>query len=283
MVEIGLGLLAAFAWGFHDFFVRIVVRQINIFTALLFSNCVGIFGLVSILVYFKEPLFVSQTFLLISILYGVLFITATCSLFLAFKQGPVFVAAPIICSYPLLFLLYAALLGAPPTTNQWLLSGLVIFGLSLTVFPQIKKKSKKESSMFPTIFWSVVAAVLFSLAFYFGQNQIVHGNEIFSNLLARLTAIVILYSFNFGKSISLKIRFDQILILVFMGFADTFALTVMVYSGNFSNPEFSSVSASIFGLITIILVCIFYRERLSGPQVLGVGLVFLSIGILSLG
>lgn len=283
MVEIGLGLLAAFAWGFHDFFVRIVVRQINIFTALFFSNCVGIFGLVSILVYFKEPLFISQTFLLISILYGLLFITATCSLFLAFQQGPVFVAAPIICSYPLLSLLYAALLGAPPTTNQWLLSGLVIFGLSLTVFPQIKKDSKKESGIFPTIFWSVVAAVLFSLAFYFGQNQIVHGNEISSNLLARLTAIVILYSLNFGKSISLKIRFDQILILVFMGFADTFALTLMVYSGNFSNPEFSSVSASIFGLITIILVCIFYRERLSVPQVLGVGLVFLSIGILSLG
>ena len=43
------------------------------------------------------------------------------------------------------------------------------------------------------------------------------------------------------------------------------------------------IIASIFGLITIILVCIFYRERLSVPQLLGVGLVFLSIGILSLG
>ena len=42
--------------------------------------------------------------------------------------------------------------------------------------------------------------------------------------------------------------------LILMGIADTLALLIMVYSGNFEEPEFSSVSASTFGLITILIL-----------------------------
>ena len=45
-----------------------------------------------------------------------------------------------------------------------------------------------------------------------------------------------------------------------MGVVDTLALLIMVYSGNFNHPEFSSVSASTFGLITILLVCFLQRK-----------------------
>ena len=68
-----------------------------------------------------------------------------------------------------------------------------------------------------------------------------------------------------------------------MGLLDTIALTIMVYAGNYSRPGFSSVSASTFGLITVLLVCIFYKERLSKIQSVGIMLVFSSIAILSLG
>ena len=72
-------------------------------------------------------------------------------------------------------------------------------------------------------------------------------------------------------------------ILILMGVADTLALLIMVYAGNFEEPEFSSVSASTFGLITILLVCFFYKEKLSRIQFLGIFLVFSSVAILSFG
>ena len=68
-----------------------------------------------------------------------------------------------------------------------------------------------------------------------------------------------------------------------MGIADTLALLLMVYSGNFEEPEFSSVSASTFGLITILLVCFFYKEKLKRIQIFGISLVFSSVAILLFG
>ena len=51
MLEIALGLMAAFAWGLHDFFVRFIVKKVNIFTALIITNVVGIVALSMILVF----------------------------------------------------------------------------------------------------------------------------------------------------------------------------------------------------------------------------------------
>ena len=282
MTEIALGLMTALAWGFHDFFVWLVVKQVNTFTVLIVTNSIGTLGLLLLIFYWKEGVFIGQDFLLISIIYGAAFLIGTVSLFMAFNSGPVFVAAPIICSYPLLSLLYATIHGGGPTSYQWLLSSLVILGLSLTLAPQFGANLKFESNIVTTIFWSLVSALFFSISFHLGQNQIVIGHEISSNFFVRLAAIILLLSFSFRNTHFLKLRPIQIFILIFMGCADTFALTIMVYSGNFSNPELSSVSASTFGLITILLVCIVYRERLSIIQSLGVTLVFFSIGTLSL-
>ena len=283
MVEITLGLIAALAWGLHDFFVRFIVKKINIFTALIITNVVGILALTLFLVFSKKILVIEQSFLVISAVYGLLFLVATYSLYKAFDHGPVFIAAPIIGSYPLLSLLYASILGTSPEAYQWLLSGLVIVGLALTVSSQIIKNTSFKSDILPTVSWSVLSALLFSISFQLGQNQIINGQEVTSNLFARLTAATILFTFAFKKMHPLGLSFNQILILVFMGLADTIALTIMVYAGNYSRPEFSSVSASTFGLITVLLVCIFYKERLSKTQSVGIMLVFSSIAILSLG
>ena len=283
MLEITLGLMAAFAWGLHDFFVRFIVKKVNILTALIISNVVGIMALALALAFLKQIIIFEQPFLLLSAIYGFLFLVATYSLYKAFGHGPVFVAAPIIASYPLLSFLYATILGRSPETYQWLLSGVVIIGLALTVSSQISKNTSSKSEILVTVSWSLLAALLFSISFQLGQNQIINGYEVSSNLFARLTAAAILFSFGFQKLKLLGLGWHQIMILVFMGLADTIALCIMVYAGNYGRPELSSVSASTFGLITILLVCIFYKERLSKTQSLGIFLVFSSIAVLSLG
>ncbi len=282
-MEIVLGLVAALAWGLHDFFVRFIVKKVNIITALAFTNGVGILALLLILLFSSQNIMIEKRFLVISATYGVLFLGATYSLYKAFDHGPVSIAAPIIASYPLLSLLYAAISGVRPEALQWILSCLVVIGLALTVSSQMNQKSTSKSNITITICWSLLAALLFSISFLLGQNQTINGNEVSSNLMARLASATILFGFFSKKVRTTSLKLNQILIFVFMGFADTMALTIMVYSGNFSKPEFSSVSASTFGLITILLVCIFYKERLSKIQSFGILLVFASIAILSLG
>lgn len=162
MTEIALGLIAALAWGFYDFFVRLVVKQVNTFTVLIVTNSVGTLSLLLLTFYWEERVFIGQDFLLISIIYGAAFFIGTVSLFMAFNSGPVFVAAPIICSYLLLSLLYATIYGGGPTRYQWLLSSLVILGLSFTLAPQFGTNLKFESNIVTTIFWSLVSALFFN-------------------------------------------------------------------------------------------------------------------------
>ena len=114
-----------------------------------------------------------------------------------------------------------------------------------------------------------------------GQHQIINSFEVLSNLLARISSVIVLGTLLFNKINAKLLKLNYILILILMGIVDTLALLVMVYSGNFEEPEFSSVSASTFGLITILLVCFFYKEKLSRIQILGIFLVFSSVAILS--
>jgi uncharacterized membrane protein len=55
------------------------------------------------------------------------------------------------------------------------------------------------------------------------------------------------------------------------------ALAVVIYAGTQTFSTFASVTASIFGLVTIILAWAFLKEKMSLKQWMGVFLVFLSI------
>ena len=283
MIEIGLGFLAAIFWGIHDFLVRFIVKKVSIITALMCTNVFGALFLLFFFFFSIQGISFEIKIIGFSIIYGLLFLSATYCLYKAFDLGPVFVAAPIICSYPILSLLYASILTNPPALYQWILSLIVILGIFLTIYskPENNKSSKVKISM--TFFWSIGAAIFFSLSFQLGQHQIINSFEILSNLLARISSVMVLGMLLFNKINVKLLKLNYILILILMGIVDTLALLLMVYSGNFEEPEFSSVSASTFGLITILLVCFFYKEKLKRTQIFGIFLVFSSVAILSFG
>ena len=282
MIEITFGFVAAICWGLHDFLVRFIVKKVNIISALFYTNLIGILFLAVFFFLSEQNIILNVTFIFISIIYGILFFIATYGLYRAFDGGPVFVAAPIICSYPILSLIYAAILTTSPKPHQWLLSLIVVFGIFLTVYTKKENMDKVKTVKLETIYWSILSAIFFSLSFQLGQNQIINSNEIISNLIARTSSIMVLV-FLFANHIKFKsIKPNYIIILILMGIVDTLALLIMVYSGNFNHPEFSSVSASTFGLITILLVCFFYKEKLNFIQISGISLVFSSIAILTL-
>ena len=145
MIEITFGFVAAICWGLHDFLVRFIVKKVTIFSALLCTNLFGILFLAGSFFLTEQNFIFSETFILISIIYGILFLIATYGLYMAFDRGPVYVAAPIICSYPILSLIYAAVLTTSPKPHQWLLSLIVVFGIFLTVYTKKENMDKVEN------------------------------------------------------------------------------------------------------------------------------------------
>ena len=283
MIEIGIGFIAAIFWGIHDFLVRFIVKKVNIITALVCTNVFGALFLFAFFFFSTQGISFEKKIIVFSIIYGLLFLSATYCLYNAFDLGPVFVAAPIISSYPILSLLYASILSNPPEIYQWILSIFVIFGIFLTIYSKSENTKSSKLKISRTIFWSIAASILFSLSFQLGQHEIINSFEVLSNLFARISAVVVLGTLLFNKINFKLLKLNHILILILMGILDTLALLIMVYSGNFNEPEFSSVSASTFGLITILLVCFFYQEKLNRIQICGIFLVFSSVAILSMG
>ena len=283
MIEILIGFIAAICWGIHDFLVRFIVKKVNIITALTSTNIFGALFLLIFFFFFTQDISFEKKIIGISIIYGLLFLSATYCLYKAFDLGPVYVAAPIICSYPILSLFYATILSNAPAVHQWILSIFVILGIFLTVYSKAENQKSSRLKISETIFWSIGSAIFFSLSFQLGQNQSINSFEVLSNLLARISVVLVLGTLFFNKIIFKSLKLNYILILILMGIADTLALLMMVYSGNFDKPEFSSVSASTFGLITILLVCSFFKEKLNRIQIFGIILVFCSIATLSFG
>ena len=283
MIEIGIGFLAAIFWGIHDFLVRFIVKKVNIVTSLMCTNVFGALFLLFFFFFSTQGISFEIKIIGFSIIYGLLFLSATYCLYKAFDLGPVFVAAPIICSYPILSLFYASIATNSPALYQWILSLVVILGIFLTIYSNTENNKSFNVKISRTIVWSIGSAIFFSLSFQLGQHQIINSFEVLSNLLARISSVMVLGILLFNKINVKLLKLNYILILILMGIADTLALLVMVYSGNFEEPEFSSVSASTFGLITILLVCFFYKEKLKRIQILGIFLVFSSVAILSFG
>ena len=283
MIEIGIGFIAAILWGIHDFLVRFIVKKVNIITALTYTNIFGALFLLFFFLFSTQGIPFEKKFIVFSIIYGLLFLSATYCLYRAFELGPVFVAAPIICSYPILSLFYASILTNSPALYQWILSIVVILGIFFTIYSKSENDKSSKLKISRTIIWSIGSAIFFSVSFQLGQHQIINSFEVVSNLLARVSSVVILGVLLFNKINVKLLKINYILILILMGIVDTLALLIMVYSGNFEEPEFSSVSASTFGLITILLVCFFYKEKLKRMQIFGIFLVFSSVAILSFG
>jgi hypothetical protein len=71
-------------------------------------------------------------------------------------------------------------------------------------------------------------------------------------------------------------------ILMVMGALDALALGMIILAGGVPRPEFASVAASAFGLITVTLAALILRERMTVTQWGAVSVVFGAIAYLGL-
>ena len=69
-------------------------------------------------------------------------------------------------------------------------------------------------------------------------------------------------------------------LLVLMGALDAVALGLVIYSGTLPRPEFAAVSASLFGLFTVVLAWLVLHESMNRAQWVSVAVTFGGIAYL---
>ncbi|PTX54184.1 putative membrane protein [Litoreibacter ponti] len=281
MSALSLGLIAALCWGLHDVLVRRVSQSVAILPALLMVLTAGTVLQVALLPVAPEHGAVTGPALAGALLAGVFYLLASVGLYAAFQRGPVRLVAPLIASYPILSVGYAALSGAPVSALQWMAVFAIIIGVSI-VAAMSDDGAMDVPSKPRTIVYALLAAVGFAGTFALGQAAGEVAGHLTASLITRVTSIALLAAYLTSRRLPLLPPSSAWPVLIVMGLLDGVALYAVLSAGGLPDAQYAAVAASTFGLLTIVLAWVFLKERMTSPQWAGCAVAFGGIGYLAL-
>ena len=281
MGALELGLLAAMCWGFHDVCVRFISQKTPISACILTVLIVGLIFHIGLMIPTKEITVISKSAFVLATIAGVSFVIASFCLYYAFKRGPVKLVAPLIASYPILSISWAIWIGTPISKFQILAVLAIIFGVSIVaVLSDISEE--KIPPIGKTIALSLIAAIAFACTFASGQAAAELSPHMSATLVTRIISIMLCAIILYFAGLKYWPGKSAIPWLIAMGCADGLALWCVFSAGALENPQYASVTSSIFGLITILLAWIFLKERMTILQWTGCIITFLGVGYLAI-
>lgn len=280
MLTLGVGLVAALCWGIHDICVRYVSQRGGILPALTTVLIVGSLIVAPVAFGLGDWSEMTPRAYGLSAASGLAFTLACIGLYKSFGIGPVRLVAPIVGSYPALSIAWAAASGQAVSGDQWLAVFCVITGVGIV--GMLTQEDDASGSKRAAMLWALAGAVGFFFAFALGQAASQAGSEFAVILVTRLVAVMAVVTLLLAaRDRQLPARSAWPL-LALMGLLDCLALGILIYAGGMPRPEFASLAASTFGMITILLAWAFLKERVSPGQWAGVVLTFTAIGYLAL-
>lgn len=280
-MSIILGLLAAFAWGLHDIFVRLVSQKTNIFSALLIVLFIGFFFQGALIALRAEINSVPAQAFWPLIFAGITFTSASIGLYKAFEIGPVQLVAPIVATFSILSILWGVIQGNPLSLFQTLAVVIVFLGLYIVVsLANTQDEAQSNGKKSHAILWSAFASISFALTFGIGHSMVSYAPELMTIAITRLIAAFVLLIIMLALRIKLFSALNQWKVLTAISLLDATAITSVVYAGTLKNASYAALSASLFGVVTILIAWAFLRERMVPLQWFGVALTFVGVAYL---
>lgn len=281
MSALTLGFIAAVAWGFHDICVRFVSQSAPLMASLLTVLLAGTVFHLSLMVYVADPIELPPFIIGYAVLSGLFFLLASLGLYAAFQRGPVRLVAPIIASFPVLSVAWAAVQGVQVSALQWIAVLAIVAGVSLVAaladdgIGDVPPKGR-------TILYAVIAAIGFAGTFAIGQWAVQYSNDMSVTLVTRLTAIVALVVAMGVLGLPFWAGRKAMPVLCMMGLADGIALICVFSAGTLPDAQYAAVAASTFGLLTIVMAWAILKECMTLTQWAGCAVAFSGIGYLAL-
>ena len=273
------GLIAALAWGLHDFFMRHLSQKLAVATMLLTVLSMGSVALIGLIAVTGGWAQVDAHSAMFAVASGMCYVLGCFGLYTAFAIGPVRLVAPIAGAYPVLSVTLAALSGQPIGADQWLATFAVVVGIAI-VARQPEQDTATQNRV-KAMLWAALGATGFALTFALGQIATQGGAELSVILIARLTAVLIVAAWVIYRRLPFGPLRPHLRLIALMGVLDVTALGLVIAAGSLANPEFAAVASSLFGLITILLAWRFLGEPMRALQWGGVAMVFAGIAWLA--
>jgi drug/metabolite transporter (DMT)-like permease len=274
-----LGLVAALLWGVHDFAVRKVGGRADAAVLLVLAFLFGAVLLVPMAIAAGGWASLTPAVLRLALAAGACYAFAGYGQYRAFAIGPVRLVAAITGAFPLLSVGIAVLRGQEVGVLVWLGAMAVVLGIAVVAHG---KGGENNGSRMAAVGWAVLASIGYAATFGLAQFAVEEAADLPVSLVVRIGAIAVVLSLIVLRRPEIRPALALWRPMLLIGALDVSALTLVTVAGGFANPEYASVAASIFGIITILLAWRLLAEPMTATQWLGVVTVFGGIVVLGL-
>ena len=209
----------------------------------------------------------------------------TLLLYWGLARGPVSVVAPIVAAHPVLVLLfYFVVGGVRPGVIEWAAMAVIIAGAAIVArSAEIGDAGDTHSrrKFRKTVLIAVLSSFAYAVLVVAGQVAAPIYGEVQTLWMGRLASLVTLGLIFAGqrRAPALPVRWWPF--LTAQGLLDAGGYIALFAGSQGANAEAAAVTASTFGVVTVLLAWIILRERIRGLQWLGIILLFAGIAILT--
>ncbi len=279
MLSLALGLLAAFLWGLHDYVVRLIGGRADPLAMLLMALATGAILLAG-------PALMADgwdRFTLVELGYaavsGMFYALGTYGLYRAFTIGPVRLVAPICGAYPLLSVAFQMARGNEAAAAVWVGVVAIVTGISLVTRGDAEQATDRQLE---AVLCSLLAAFGFALTFGFSQWAAETAPNMPVVWVARLFAVGTVVVLVLARKVALRPAVSIWRALALMGALDSVSIALVTLAGGWPHPEYAAVTASMFGIVTVLMAWRFLGETMRLVQWIGILAAFGGIAILTL-
>jgi drug/metabolite transporter (DMT)-like permease len=280
------GGLCAVGLGSADFMGRHSSRAIGPHNALL-GMLLSSTLLVSLWIWGSDALIVKDmSGIWLVVINGVATTVMTLLLYWGLARGPVSVVAPIVAAHPVLVLLFYSIVGGVrPGLIEWAAMAVTMIGVAMVArYSESRDPEDTDNNQAYrlTILIAVLSAFAYAVLVVAGQAAAPIYGGIQTLWMGRLVSVATLVLIFAGRRRAPAIPIRWWPFLVAQGLLDAGGYIALFAGSKGDQAEVAAVTASAFGVITVLLAWIILRERINRLQWLGIVLVFMGIIVLSL-
>lgn len=282
-----MGLLAALLWGGTDFLVGLNARAVGVKRAVYFGQALG-FSIMSLLLiafpgFILKSMSASHTVWLIGIAAAVLTVSGALALSKAFALGKASIVAPLVTSYGVVTTLLSWAGGEQISLIQLLCIALCVIGVILSSIHS-DSKIPHTTQASSSIAYALLAAVFYGTSFWLQGHFVLP-------VLGPVTMLWLAYLIGLIVLVVIVLRIEDGLKIPPLKNCMTLTGASLMNLGGFSSFAWGAVAGSVSvvtvistlsGGIAAILGYVFFKERLTKIQVLGVVLVLVGAFVLHL-
>ena len=276
MAAIGLALGASLTWGFADFFGPLQGRVLGVLRALIYVQLGGLVGIALIVAVRGKGLEDSTALLAVPAA-----VSGTLGLFAYYRGiavGAISIVAPIAGISAIVPVIVGIASGDRP--SEWQLLGIAC--ALIGVFLAAREPGRTGARLAAGVGLAMLAAVGFGGYFPFMHAS---GNADFwwASLIFRTTSTSVILAVVAVQRPSLGVPGRVLGWLALIGFGDMFGNLLFAASSASGLVSITSVLASLYPIVTVVLARIVLAERVGRSQEAGIGLTLAGVALISAG